>query len=433
MPEHAPTIWYVHPYAGGPDVGRYGRPYELGKVWQSLGARVVVITASFHHLLDAPGSRIGLHDIGGVPYEFLRTPPSYRGNGARRLANMATFTAMLAAKAGALARRHGKPHMVIGSSPHPYLFLATHRLARRWGARSVFEVRDLWPLSLVELAGLPEFHPLVRATAWLERYAYARADAVVSLLPKTLEHMSERGLDPARWYYVPNGADLAATTCLPGREMTPASLQAARWKAQGRFVVAYTGALGQPNYLEPLVDAMALLRQQGENRIVALIVGRGERAEALARRIQALGLQDRIALHGQIPKRAIPTLLQHVDIGYISLRPEPLFRFGISPNKLLDYMAARLPVLFAVSAGNNPVEEAGCGRSAVPGDPVSIAEELAAFSKMPHNELVEMGNRGHAYVRREHDYATLANRYLNILRQPGQAFPPALPSHTQAQ
>lgn len=431
MPARAPTIWYVHPYAGGPDVGRYSRPYELGKAWQAQGARVAVITASFHHLLDDPGARTGPHDIEGVPYEFLRTP-RYRGNGAGRLANMAAFTAMLAAKARLLACRYGEPDMVIGSSPHPYMFLATHRLARRYGACSVFEVRDLWPLSLVELAGVRETHPLVRATAWLERYAYTHADAVVSLLPKTLDHMRERGLDAARWHYVPNGADLSEGGPSCADDASAAAIQVTRWKAEGRFVVVYAGALGTPNNIEPLIDAMGLLKQQGENRIATLIVGRGERADALTRRIREQGLEDRVALHGQIPKRAIPALLRQADVGYISLRPEPLFRFGISPNKLIDYMLARLPVLFAVSAGNNPVEEAGCGRCASPGDPVSIARELAAFSKMPDNELTGMGARGHAYVMREHDYATLASRYLEILRQPGHAPSPMPPCHTEA-
>lgn len=175
----SPVIWYVHPYAGGPGIGRYCRPFELGKAWQRAGARPLVITASFHHLLDEPGAHPAHVDVEGVPYAFLSVP-SYRTNGLGRVVNMAIFTAQIWRQAARLAQRYGRPDLVIGSSPHPYAFLGTHAVARRFGARSVFEVRDLWPLSLVELAGVSPAHPMVRVTAWLERYAYRHADTVVS-------------------------------------------------------------------------------------------------------------------------------------------------------------------------------------------------------------------------------------------------------------
>src|SRR3546814_17703099 len=101
--------------------------------------------------LDAPGQHRGACDIEGVPYEFLRTP-AYQGNGVGRLLNMAALAAQLLRQQGALQRRYGRPDMVIGSSPHPYAFPATHRIAPAFGARSVFELPDRWPLSLCETA-----------------------------------------------------------------------------------------------------------------------------------------------------------------------------------------------------------------------------------------------------------------------------------------
>src|SRR5690606_999412 len=110
---------------------------------------------------------------------------------------------------------------------------------------------------------------------------------------------------------------------------------------EGRRVVVYAGALGVPNHVESLVQAMAILRARQDSRIAALIVGRGERAQQLRDLVRQQGLDDCVALHDQIAKREVPALLGAADIGYISLKPEPLFRFGISPNKLFDYMLAR--------------------------------------------------------------------------------------------
>ncbi|HRA81212.1 MAG TPA: glycosyltransferase family 4 protein [Thauera sp.] len=415
-----PTIWYVHPYAGGPDVGRYNRPFELARSWQTEGVDALIITSSFHHLLDNPGKHRGACDVEGVPYEFLRTP-AYEGNGIGRLINMATFVAALPIHANGLARRYGRPDMVVASSPHPYSFITSHRLARRFGARSVFEVRDLWPLSLVELAGVPSTHPLVRVTERLERYAYAEADAVVSLLPETLPYMVERGLDVTRWHYIPNGVDAHAP--LTAEADSEALNQVRHWRAEGQLIVVYAGALGAPNHVQSLIDSVAVLHQRGDDRISVLIVGRGEQSARMKQGIAAQGLSNRIAIFDQIPKRAIPALLDACHIGYLSLRPEPLFRFGVSPNKLFDYMLARLPILFAITAGNDPVAECGAGFSVSPGNITEVADALAAFADLPKQARIEMGERGFEYVIRQHSYDVLAKRYLEILgrsmRQPG--------------
>lgn len=410
MTDSSGSIWLIHPYAGGPGVGRYDRPYHLARHWQELGRRVVILTPSNHHLLDKP-LMPGVEQIGGVTYDFIRSP-AYSGNGLGRLMNMAAFTAQLAYQGKAIAARHGRPALVISSSPHPYAWLAAERLARRFGARSVFEVRDLWPLSLVELAGVAPSHPLVRFTAWLEKRACRKADAVVSLLPGTLPHMASLGMDPNRWRYIPNGIEPQAEAV--SSAVTPPLELVRRWRAEGRKVFVYAGALGRPNHVEQLVHAMVLQRDSGE-RTGAVIVGRGEQEEQLRLLVARLNLSDRVALFPQIPKKDVLGLLQEASVGYISLRPEPLFRFGVSPNKLFDYMLAALPVLFAVTAGNDPVAEAECGLSADPDDPRAISAAMSRLAALSDSDLRSMGERGRTYVLQKHSYRHLAQEYLRIL------------------
>lgn len=408
----AGSIWLIHPYAGGPGVGRYDRPFHLARHWQALGYRSVILTPSEHHLLDTP-RQSGVESVDGVTFEFIRSP-AYRGNGVGRIVNMATFTVQLMLQADALVRRHGKPVLVIASSPHPYVWFAAERLAKRFGARSVFEVRDLWPLSLVELAGIAPSHPLVRFTGWLEKRAYRQADAVVSLLPCTREHMVALGLDARRWHYVPNGIEPDATAGAAKSDAPPAQI-ARRWRGEGRTVVVYAGALGRPNHVESLVQAMALQRDAGVNS-AAVIVGRGELQEQLRQMVVQLGLEDRVVLFGQVPKKDVLGLLREASAGYISLRPEALFRFGVSPNKLFDYMLAGLPVLFAVQAGNDPVAEAACGVSIDPGDPQAISAGITQLAALTEDVRQAMGERGRAYVVQRHGYRQLAQDYLRLLK-----------------
>lgn len=404
------TIWYVHPYAGGPGIGRFGRPYYLARNWQSQAIDTTIFCPTFHHLLDTPQSG-GARDVDGVPYHFVDAR-AYRNNGFGRLANMAEFSWHLLRQADRLIASYGRPDVIIASSPHPYVFLATHRIARRYNAVSIFEVRDLWPLSLVELAGVSPKHPLVVATAWLERYAYRKADHVVSLHPNSAPYMHTRGVRNGRWHYIPNGVDALETPLLVEDE--PAYRRLLQWRSEGKFVVLYAGALGPPNNIDVLVEAARTLRARSENHIRVLIVGRGEVQSRIAAMIESLDLGDRVGLYPQVPKAHAIGLMTEADAGYISLKPERIFEHGVSPNKLHDYMLARLPIISAMKAGNDPVTEAGCGLSVEPGNPLAVADAMVALASLHHDKRAAMGDRGHQFVRGQHDYANLALRYAEL-------------------
>lgn len=404
------TVWYVHPYAGGPGIGRFGRPYYLARNWQSLAIDTTIFCPTFHHLLDTPQSG-GVRDVDGVPYHFIDAR-TYRNNGFGRLANMAEFSWHMLRQADRLIASHGRPDAIIASSPHPYAFLATHRIARRCNAVSIFEVRDLWPLSLVELAGVSPKHPLVVATAWLERYAYRKADHVVSLHPNSAPYMHARGVRSGRWHYIPNGVDALEKPALIDDEAAYRRLL--QWRSEGKFVVLYAGALGPPNNIDVLVEAARNLRERGDDHIRILIVGRGEVQSRIATMIESLDLGDRVGLYPQVPKAHAIGLMTKGDAGYISLKPERIFEHGVSPNKMHDYMLARLPIISAMKAGNDPVAEAGCGLTVQPGNPLAVADAMVALADLGRETRAAMGDKGHQFVRAQHDYANLARLYAEL-------------------
>lgn len=375
-----------------------------------MGEKCVVITSCNHHLLDQhidPGPA----EIQGVSYEFLKSF-EYQGNGLRRLLNMAAFTARVMQMSGSLARRHGRPSRIIISSPHPYAYFAGEYLRKRFSAKLIFEVRDLWPLSLVELAGVSPSHPLVRFTDWLERRAYRTADHVVSLLPCTKPHMLERGLNEKRWHYIPNG--ILKHDSLSSTVNSDAMRIVRQWREAGMFVLAYTGALGRPNHVQSLIAALDIQARRDSN-VRAVIVGRGDQKDELISLIENRNIADRVAVFDQIPKQEVISLLNCVDAGFISLRPEPIFRFGISPNKLFDYMLLELPVVFAVTSGNDPVSEAGCGSTADPRNPSDISRAIDILANLSTAERQKMGARGKDWVIRNHSYDVLAENYIKLM------------------
>jgi glycosyltransferase involved in cell wall biosynthesis len=405
------NIVLINQYAGSLRHGMEYRPYYLAREWQRRGHRVTIVAGSFSHLRTrAPQLRGGRtsEDIDGLRYVWLWTP-GYRGNGARRALNLFAFAGQLLRYQGWL-RREAAPGVVIASSTHPLDVAPARRLARAAGARLIFEVHDLWPLSPIELGGISPRHPFMQLLQWAEDYAYRHADHVVSMLPNAEAHMRAHGLAPGKFLYVPNGIDLEewerAAAPLPDE---PAAL-IARLRAEGRFLVGYAGAHGVANALHSLLAAAERLRGAP---VAWLLVGQGPEKAALERIARERGLSD-VHFLAPVAKAAIPALLAELDALYIGLQSQPLFRFGVSPNKLMDYMMAARPVLYAIAAGNDPVAESGCGLSVPPEDDAAIADAVRRLMALGPEARAAMGVRGRAYVRAHHDYRVLAERFARL-------------------
>jgi glycosyltransferase involved in cell wall biosynthesis len=405
-------ILLINHYAGSLRHGMEYRPYYLAREWIRLGHVVQVIAASHSHVRSVQpaerGSSFG-EQIDGVDYLWLRTP-AYRGNGIGRVINIATFCARLARHAGRLAREF-RPDVVVASSTYPMDIWPAYRLSRIAGAKLVHEVHDLWPLSPVELGGMSPHHPFIRLCQRAEDFACRRADVVVSMLPRVDEHLRKHGLDLRKLHIVPNGVltdewDVPADPL--GGEL---AAHIARARSGARFVVGYAGAHGVANALDSLLDAAVLLKDEPFDFV---LVGDGAERERLRRRVDEEGLSN-VYLFGPIPKRQIPALLAGIDVAYIGLQRVPIFRFGIAPNKLMDYMMAGCAVLNAIEAGNDPVSESGCGLTVQAESPIAIATGLRLLAGRTADERRAMGQRGREYVMQHHTWPVLARRFVEAV------------------
>ena len=417
------NILYLNHYAGSPLHGMEYRPYYLAREWVQAGHQVRMVAADYSHVrakqpvppgAAGPWSEI----IDGIDYHWYPSPP-YAGNGLGRVKNIWAFLRQVWTDAPQIARTF-QPDVVIASSTYPMDIWVAERIARltrKTGkpCKLVFEVHDLWPLSPIELGGMSPRHPFILMCQKAEDDAYRDADVVVSMLPKVHEHMAGRGLDLRKLHIVPNGITLDEWDGAPEplREDVAGAVAAAR--AAGRTVVGYAGSMGLPNALDTLLDAAKRLRDAGA-AIAFVMVGGGHERDRLAERVRTEGLEASVTMLAPIPKRQIPSFLAGIDIAYIGWQRVPIYRFGIAPNKLMDYMMAGCAVLHSVEAGNDPVAEAGCGLTVAPESPDAVAEGLRRLAALPAAERRAMGERGRAFVRAHHTYPVLAQRFIDAVR-----------------
>jgi glycosyltransferase involved in cell wall biosynthesis len=402
------NILYLNHYAGSPALGMEYRPYYLAREWVRSGHRVLMVAADFSHVRSHQPPAGG-QVIDGIGYHFHATP-HYQGNGIGRLKNIAAFLRAVWADTPRLVREFG-PDVVIASSTYPMDIWVARRIARRAGAKLVFEVHDLWPLSPIELSGMSRWHPFALLCQAAEDAAYRDADVVVSMLPKVHAHMASRRLDLKKLHIVPNGITLDEWQGEPPPLRADVAQALAAARARGHTVVGYAGSMGLPNALDTLLDAAARLR---DKPISIVLLGSGHEQARLAARVLDEGLAH-VQFLPPIPKAQVPAFLALIDIAYIGWQRVPIYRFGIAPNKLMDYLMARAPVLHAVEAGNDPVAEAGAGLTVQPESPGAVAEGLLKLAALPAEERHAMGERGRAFVLAHHTYPVLARRFLEAV------------------
>lgn len=416
-PSRLMRLLYLDHYAGGPALGMEHRPFYLAREWVRLGHQVLVVGASYSHLRTQQPATRGRYTrevVDGVEFVWIRTP-AYPGNGVRRVLNIAAFLYGLRRWRAWL---EFKPDVVIASSTYPADATPARQIARACGARFVWEVHDLWPLSPIELGGMSRRNPFI---AWMQREEDAAcrgADVVVSILPLAEAHLNAHGLTPGKFAYIPNGVDpgewvRASRSSLP---VSHAAVIAAAHK-RGHLIVTYAGSHTMANDLNGLLDAARLMR---DDAVTWFLVGSGPDKPALVRRVAAEQL-DNVILMDPVPKSAIPELLEASDLLYMGLRPSPLYRFGISLNKLVDYLMAARPVLCVMSAGNDPVTEVSCGITVAPGHPEAIVQALRTLADLSATERSAMGSRGRSHVLASQTYPILARQFLDAAVQNAEA------------
>jgi glycosyltransferase involved in cell wall biosynthesis len=378
------------------------RHYELGRALVSVGYQVVIISASYSHLFRRQPAISGSYtreQIDGITYWWVRVPRYSKAASIGRVVNMLVFmTRLLRFPMGPLPR----PDTIVVSSPSLFPIVPAEIWARRFRAKLVFEVRDVWPLTLQELGGLSNHHPLVALMRWFERRAYRVADSVVSVLPGASSYLVALGVAPDKLAIIPNGVAGEALRAPEPREVD--------FEASARpFIVGFAGTLGTANALDTLIQAARILK---ETSIEFVIVGAGseqERLRDLARDLVS------VRFTGAVARSDLPGILKQFDLCYVGYHRSPLYRFGISPNKVFDYMAAARPIVLAADAANNPVAEAKCGRTVAPDDPAALALAIQSFSLMPAGDRLAMGLRGRAFAEQGHSYTKLAEDYELVL------------------
>ncbi len=388
----------------------YGH-YYLAQEWVKSGHDVTIIASSFahtrnNHPLLEKGKLVTEEFVDGIRYLWLRTPEYDTGKKIGRSLNILTYAFL----ARFLQLPLGKVDLVISSSHHTLSIFAARKIAKINTARLIFEVRDIWPLSLIEIGKVSERHPFIKLLQYAEDLSYKVADEVVSVLPFAMEHMCLHGMEAEKFNYIPNGIAADENNKTNNETLPELHLETlSNLREQGYFLVGYAGNIGEANELSTLIHS---LNRCSNEKIAILIIGKGPLAGQLEELIVENSFQNRVYILPAVSKNLVQNFLKLIDLAFIGLKNEPLFRFGVSPTKLNDFFLARKPILYAINFSSEVVSESGAILQCEAGNPSSVARGLDELSLLSRAQLRAMGESGYNWAIKNRSYSVLAKKFL---------------------
>ena len=403
------NIWLINHYAVPPQYYPLARQTYFAKYLMEMGHTVTIFAASTVHNSDKnlieDKTPYRKETVNGVDYVLIRCR-GYQGNGLKRIYNICEF----AWKLPGVCKHFPKPDAIVATSMPPTSCAMGIHLARKYGCRGIAEIADLWPESIVAYGVAGPRNPAVLLLRRLEKWIYMKADDVVFTMENAYQYISEQGWENAvprsKVHYINNGVNLELFKY--NREHY--QIDDADLKNSDLFKVVYTGSIRKVNNLGLLLDAA---KKVSDPKVRFLIWGAGDEEEALRLRVKDENITN-VIFKGRVDKNYVPYIVSCGDLCVAHNNPSQLFRYGISFNKLFDYMASGKPILSDFPSGHNPAVIMGAGTQIQSPDPESIAKSVEEFAAMDTEEYNVYCNQA-SHAAEAYDFKILTQKLLDVI------------------
>ena len=404
--EKAKTVWIINQYSSTPETGMGGRHYYIAQELAKLGHKVYLIAGSYSHLLDKPHQFDDEYLIERMQENFdfvwVKLPWYDNAHSKFRIINEFNFATKLLKLPFV---KISKPDLILYSSPALIGYLGVNYLTKYYKVPSAFEVRDIWPLTLIEIGGYSHKHPFIKLLQWIEDMAYQKSEFVFSNLFNAVEHMRSRGLDKEKFLWLPNGVSLDEL-----ENPKPLDEALRNQIPIDKFIIGYTGTIGEANALDYLINAAHILKDNREIHFV--IVGKGKEKDQLKTKARKIG---NVTFIDSIPKKQIQSMLKEFDVCYIGWHKNPMYRLGIAANKLPEYMFSGKPVLHSYSGKGDFIQQANAGITIEAENPQKIADGILQLYRLSEEERNILGHNGKEFVLNNLTYDEIAKKLISTI------------------
>ena len=401
------NILCISKYASPPNYSKMpARLFVLVKEFIKLGHNATLITSDSNHFSSYPEtSEIYNYEIvENVPLYWLKTKKYIKTASIDRVLSWFDFEMKLFKMD---LNKIEKPDVVLVSSLSIFTILYGYFLKKKFNSFLVFEIRDIWPLTMTEEGGFSKWHPLVLLIGFIEKFGYKKADLIVGTMPRLNLHVksilgyekpfhcSPLGFDPANYKEEIIGNN-------PFDKVFP----------KNKVIVGYAGSMGITNALEPFIEAIKLL-ENNEN-IHFMLVGSGDLKDIFEEQLKNC---DNVTFLPRIGQNEVKYFLQKCDILYLSTKDSKVWEYGQSMNKVVEYMVAGKPIIASYTGYPSMINEANCGVFVNSSNPIDLKETILNIANKNVQDIKQLGEKGKKWIYENRQYSRLAKEYINKIEE----------------
>lgn len=380
------NIWYLSKYAVIPNLGNPTRQYFLSKYLSKLGHDVTLVFSRSTMIKEAPprvSSQVD-YSLDNFKQVMLDGPTIDLGFSFKRILSWVEFELRLLKW---MNLQTSKPDVVIVSSLSILTFLNGIWAKKKFGSKLIVEVRDIYPETLIATGKYSRYNILVLILGFIEKLAYRHANHIVSTLPSFDRHLeSIAPKEMHKFKFIPMGIDLdfyRIAKMVKNVNVFP----------EDKFIVAYIGSFSKTQATRVIFETIKMLKE--DSSIYFLLAGTGAEKEAGITKIKG---QNNYLDLGQIDKESIPLYLSKADVALNPWLQLDIYKYGISPNKWMDYMYSGIPFIVCFNYEIEMLNKAGCASVIPPENAERLKNEIYRFKNMSSIERKQMGMAGKEYL-----------------------------------
>ena len=401
------NILCISKYASPPNYSKMpARLFVLVKEFIKLGHNATLITSDSNHFSSYPETSeiYNFEKVGNVPLYWLKTKKYIKTASIDRVLSWFDFERKLFKMD---LNKIEKPDVVLVSSLSIFSIIYGYYLKKKFNAFLIFEIRDIWPLTMTEEGAFPKWHPLVLLIGFIEKLGYKKADLVVGTMPRLDLHVkdilgyerpfhcSPLGFDPINYQ-----DEIIENNPFDG--VFP----------KNKVVVGYAGSMGITNALEPLIETIKLL--ENHENIHFMLVGSGDLKATFEDQLRNF---TNVTFLPRIGQSEVKYFLQKCDILYLSTKDSKVWDYGQSMNKIVEYMVAGKPIIASYTGYPSMINEANCGYFEDTSNVDSLKNKILSIVNLTQEERKNLGLNGKEWIYENRQYSKLAKEYIDKINE----------------
>ena len=235
------NIWIINQAAGMKDSGWGERHYFLARELSKLGYQITIFAGSSNHLFVTENIFTGRYkriNVENFDFVWVKTPSFNKSKSLKRVYSWFIFAINMLL----ISRKFEKPDIIVYSSSPLIPVLSAVYLKAKYKSRLIFELRDIWPMSINQLGKFKWYHPFNLIHILLEKFAYRKADYLVATMKYADRHIKEVIRKEFKFAWMPNG--ISSNNNVSINIETQAIIDMI---PPGKVIIGYLGTLGIAN------------------------------------------------------------------------------------------------------------------------------------------------------------------------------------------